>query len=76
MRKAQDHGFVHFGGRRLRIPKAFRGRRVALRPTTTDGVFDIYYRHQKIAVLDFSSRNGDLQCVHHVPEQTSTISPV
>lgn len=76
VRKAQDHGFVHFGGRRLRIPKAFRGRRVALRPTTTDGVFDIYYRHQKIAVLDFSSRNGDLQCVHHVPEQTSTISPV
>lgn len=76
VRKAQDHGFIHFRGRQLRIPKAFKGRRVALRPTAADGVFDIYYRHQKIAVLDFSSRNGDPQCVHHVSEQVSTMSPV
>lgn len=59
LRKAQDGGRVHFGGRSLRVPKAFKGRTIALRPTTADGVYDVFYRHQRIAVLDFSSRNGD-----------------
>ena len=76
VRKVQSLGLVYYAGRRLRIPKAFRGRSIALRPTKTDGVFDIYYRHQKIAVLDFKAKNGDPQSVHHVSEQVSTISPV
>jgi hypothetical protein len=39
-------------------------------------VFKAYYRHQCIAVLDFTVENDDPQPVHHVSEQASTMSPV
>ena len=76
VRRVQDGGRVSFEGRLLRVPKAFKGRDVALRPTSDDGVYDVFYRHQKIATLDFTSQSTDHQTVHHVSEQVSTISPV
>jgi transposase InsO family protein len=44
---------VCFQGSRFLIPKAFHGKEVALRPTSRDGVFHVYFRSQKIAELDF-----------------------
>ena len=32
--------------------KAFRGKRIALRPTDSDGVYDVYYYHHRIAQID------------------------
>ena len=37
---------------------------------------EAFYRHQCIAVLDFTVENGDPKTVHNVSEQASTISPV
>jgi transposase InsO family protein len=76
VRLVQQGGFISFRGANLRTPKAFRGCAVALRPTTQDGVYDVFYRHQPIARLDFRSQTSKLQPVHHVSEQVSTISPV
>lgn len=45
-------GQIVFQGRRLAVPKAFSGQRVAVRSTLTDGVFDIYFCHQIIKSID------------------------
>ena len=76
VRKVQQNGWITFQGRCVRLPKAFRGCPVALRPTERDGVFEVYYRHQFIAALDFQAENGDAQTVTHVSEQVLPISPV
>ncbi len=76
LRKVQDKGWISFQGRNARLPKAFKGRTVALRPTVTDGVFEVYYRHQFIAVLDFAAKNSNPQPVTHVSEQPLPLSPV
>jgi hypothetical protein len=52
----------------------FAGRRVALRATDTDGLFDLCYRSHVLAQVDL--RQNMAQPVHHVPEQVSTLSPV
>lgn len=76
LRKVQDGGKLSFGGREKRVPKAFKGKQVALRSTERDGVYNVYYRHQRIAVLDFCNQNSDAQPVTFVSEQLSPISPV
>jgi transposase InsO family protein len=52
VRKVQDHGRISFHGRELRISKAFRGYPVALRPTPTDGLWEVYFCSTRIAQLD------------------------
>ena len=60
VRRVQAAGLVSFKGRELRLPKAFRGRDVAFRPTAADGNYDIYYRHQRIAQFDIAKATA--QC--------------
>ena len=52
IRKVQDKGMVHFRGRVFTVPSAFRGYPVAVRPTSKDGQFAIYFCHQRIANID------------------------
>ncbi|HSP05911.1 MAG TPA: DDE-type integrase/transposase/recombinase, partial [Acidobacteriota bacterium] len=53
VRVVQQKGIVHFQGREIRIPKAFAGQRIALRPRAqSDGCFDIYYVRQFIITID------------------------
>lgn len=52
VRKVQQNGTIHLRGRHYRVGKGFRGEPVAVRPTTEDGVFEVYYCHQKIRTLD------------------------
>ena len=76
LRRVQPGGRISFAGRQIRVPKAFARREIALRPTNQDGLYEVFYRHQCIARLDFRAGKGDAQPVHHVSEQVSTISPV
>lgn len=46
------HGRISFAARRLRVPKAFQGKTVAVRPTDQDGLFDVVFRTARIAKLD------------------------
>ncbi|MDX8470438.1 IS481 family transposase [Mesorhizobium sp. VK23B] len=55
IRRVQQHGFVSILGRTIRLCRAFAGKSVAFRPTATDGVFDAWFRHQKIETIDLNA---------------------
>jgi hypothetical protein len=63
--------YVSFKGRHWKVPQAFRGERVAIRPRSADGQYGIFYASRQIAAIDLTLPKG----VHHVPEQVSTMSP-
>lgn len=67
VRKPDRGGILSFQGRQLRIPKAFAGYPVGLRPTITDGVYDVVFRRYRVAQIDL--RNPDPTTVTHVPER-------
>lgn len=52
VRKVQIDGKISFRHREFRVGKAFRGYPVALRPTTTDGVYDVYFATHRITEID------------------------
>jgi transposase InsO family protein len=52
VRKIQHGGWISFHGKEYRLPKAFYRQRVAVRPTVTDGLYDVYFCNQKIAELN------------------------
>jgi transposase InsO family protein len=54
VRRVQQQGFVSVLGRSIRLCKAFAGKSVAFRPATTDGVFNAWFRHQKIETIDLN----------------------
>jgi Integrase core domain len=59
VRKVQKNGLIYFNNRSFKISKAFAGYPVALRPTTTDGVFDLFFGRHQIQQLDLrTATNG------------------
>lgn len=54
VRKVQGKGEVNFSNREFIVGKAFRGYPVAVRPTLTDGVYDVYFCHQKISQINLN----------------------
>jgi transposase InsO family protein len=52
VRKVQIDGSISFRHREFRIGKAFRGYPVALRPTTQDGVYEVYFATHRISQID------------------------
>lgn len=55
VRRVQQKGETALLGRTVKLPKAFRGKHVAFRPTQTDGVYEAYFRHQKIHTIDLNA---------------------
>jgi transposase InsO family protein len=76
VRRVQQGGHVSFLGRAVKVPKAFRGKSIAFRPTTQDGVFDVVFRTQMIATIDIRPLDRRPESVHDVSEHLSTLSPV
>ena len=52
VRKVQAQGWISFNGTAIRLSPALRGQSVALRPTTTDGCYAVYFSHQKVSEVD------------------------
>lgn len=75
LRRVDTCGHASLQGRKVRLPKAFRARAVAFRPTAADGVFDVFYRRQKIKTIDLRASSRRAQTVRDVPEHVSTMSP-
>ena len=63
--------YISFKGRFWRVPKAFRGERVAIRPQDRDGRYGIFLGAHRIATIDLTST----QPVGDVSEQVSAMSP-
>jgi transposase InsO family protein len=60
VRKVQAKGEIHFQGKVFLIGKAFHQYPIALRPTLTDGVFDVFFCNQNICTIN-------LNCSHEQP---------
>lgn len=75
-RRVGAGGRTSFLGRTVRLPKAFKGRTVAFRPTARDGIFDVFYRHQRIKCIDITAPKNQHPTVNDVPELLSTMSQV
>lgn len=58
VRKVGDHGEISFHGKTFKIGKAFHGFPVALRPTVTDGLYNILFCHEQVAQINL---NNDIQ---------------
>jgi transposase InsO family protein len=58
VRSVQRTGMIYFANRAFRMSKAFHGERVAIRPTPTDGVFDVYFATQRIGRIDLHDSPG------------------
>lgn len=55
VRKVQSGGWIHLHGKEIRLYAGLRGLAVALRPLPEqDGVFDLYYCHQRLATIDLT----------------------
>lgn len=54
VRKVGAQARIRFRGGRYKIGKPFTGRHVGIIPTTTDGVFNVVYRHQHIRQIDLT----------------------
>jgi transposase InsO family protein len=52
VRQVREGGRMQFQGRVYRVGRAFTGLPVAVRPTTTDGQWEVYFCQQPIATLD------------------------
>jgi transposase InsO family protein len=61
--------YISFKGRHWKMPSAFQGERVAIRPRATDGLYAVCFGAFQIAEIDFN------KTVSYVSEQVSTISP-
>ena len=54
VRRVQQKGLIHFRGHEFLVSRAFVGEPVALR-AVDDGVWDVYYCHQKVGHVDLSA---------------------
>ena len=55
VRKVQLGGEIWFKGRTHKIGTAFTRHPVALRPSSIDGIFDVFFCHQNIAQIDLNA---------------------
>src|SRR5262249_35684058 len=63
--------YVSFKGRPWKVPQAFRGERVAIRPLAVDGRYGIFFAAHPIAAIDLTRPRS----VSDVSEQASAMSP-
>jgi len=68
VRRVQKGGWITFRGRHIHLSKAFAGQSVALRPTTTDGIWDVNFIAHRVAQIDLRDAIGSHQPVTYVPE--------
>jgi len=69
VRRVQSGGWISFQGRSIRLPQAFAGHAIALRPTPKDGIWDAVFIAHRITRIDLGDTAHTLHPVTHVPEQ-------
>ncbi len=74
VRKVQSSGVIDFQGRPFRISKAFKGQRVALRPSEVDGVFTVRFCAQTIARLDLREAHAETHAARGFDGQRKSVA--
>lgn len=54
VRKVQAKGEISFHNREFKVGKAFAGLPIALRPTLTDGLYDVFFSWKRIAQINLN----------------------
>ena len=80
VRKVTVNGQLSFRGHEIKVGKAFRGERLALRPTTEDGVWDVHYCQQPLGQLNLVQADVSaptfVRCAHYGRRRNeNTIEP-
>ena len=57
VRRVQGKGEIHYRGRIFHVGQGFHGYPVGLRPTTTDGIWEVYFCHKRIGQIDLREEN-------------------
>jgi transposase InsO family protein len=68
VRKVGERGQVRYKQQKYFVGDAFRGLEVALQPTTTDGIWEVYFCHQKVGTIE-------LRAVASKDQEVSRMSP-
>jgi transposase InsO family protein len=63
--------YIAFKGRLWKVPQAFRSERVAIRPLPANDRYGVFFAAHQIATIDLTNK----ECVGHVSEQVSVMSP-
>jgi hypothetical protein len=71
VRRVSANPCVYFKGQRWRVPKAFRGERLAIRPKTQDGHYGIFFGSRQVGEIDLTGNKS----VSDVSERLSAMSP-
>lgn len=56
----KDQPRLAFKGQSWRVPRAFRGETLAIRPSEQDGVFDVCFGAKRITTIDLKRRQAEL----------------
>jgi putative transposase len=70
-RVSSTRDYVSFKGRLWKVPKAFCGEYLAIRPLMSDGSFGIFFGSRQVATIDLTNNKG----VSDVSGHVSAISP-
>ncbi|WP_050783263.1 hypothetical protein [Methylobacterium nodulans] len=68
VRRVQRDGWISVRGQLVRVPKAFVGQPLALRPTQTDGRVDLVFITHRVGQIDLTQPTLRVQPVTHVSE--------
>src|SRR5260221_13792731 len=63
--------YVSFKGRLWKVPQAFCGERPAIRPTSDDTKYGVFFAAHQVATIDLTTGKS----VGHVPEQVPARPP-
>jgi transposase InsO family protein len=64
-------GYISFNGHLWKVPEAFCGEHLAIRPKDRDGKYGVFFASHQVATIDLTKP----KTVGHVSEQVSAMSP-
>jgi putative transposase len=63
--------YISFKGQLWKVPQAFCGERLAIRPLSDGNRYGVFFAAHQVATIDLTSGKS----VGHVPERVSAMSP-
>ena len=70
-RVSTTKAYISFKGRLWKVPQAFRGERLASRPSASLAQYGVFFASHQVAIIDLASGKS----VGYVPEHLSVMSP-
>lgn len=74
IRIVQSKGFFSFQGRTAKVSKAFRGYPIALRPTLTDGIWEVWFKAERLGTLSLQSMATIIRVEPHRDKSVTHVS--